>query len=76
MGTAGLSVWLIVIVSVPYRIIGKEPYTPIVRGCKNTVIWRKSAMDYGYIRVSSMDQNEDRQRRAQADAAVPQEHLY
>ena len=32
MGTAGLSVWLIVIVSVPYRIIGKEPYTPIVRG--------------------------------------------
>ena len=41
MGTAGLSVWLIVIVSVPYRIISKEPYTPIVRGCKNTVIWRK-----------------------------------
>ena len=76
MGTAGLSVWLIVIVSVPYRIIGKEPYTPIVRGCKNTVIWRKSAMDYGYIRVSSMDQNEDRQRLAMEQAAIPKRNIY
>ena len=31
---------------------------------------------FGYMRVSSADQNEDRQRRALAAVAVPQEHLY
>lgn len=31
---------------------------------------------YGYIRVSSLDQNEDRQLIAMKDAGVPQEHLY
>lgn len=36
----------------------------------------QAAQTFGYMRVSSTDQNEDRQRRALADAAVPQEHLY
>ena len=36
----------------------------------------QAAQTFGYMRVSSTDQNEDRQRRALADAAVPQEPLY
>ena len=36
----------------------------------------QAAQTFGYMRVSSTDQNEDRQRRALAAAAVPQEHLY
>ena len=31
---------------------------------------------YGYIRVSSLDQNEDRQLIAMKDAGVPRGHLY
>ena len=33
-------------------------------------------MDYGYIRVSSMDQNEDRQRLAMEQAAIPKRNIY
>ena len=33
-------------------------------------------MDYGYIRVSSMDQNEDRQRLAMEQAAIPKHNIY
>ena len=33
----------------------------------------QAAQTFGYMRVSSTDQNEDRQRRALADAAVPQD---
>ena len=33
-------------------------------------------MNYGYIRVSSMDQNEDRQRVAMRELALPEEQLY
>lgn len=36
----------------------------------------ESAMDYGYIRVSSMDQNEDRQRLAMEQAAIPKRNIY
>ena len=32
--------------------------------------------EYGYIRVSSMDQNEDRQRLAMAERAVPEKNIY
>lgn len=31
---------------------------------------------YGYVRVSSMDQNEDRQRIALHEAGVPEHHIY
>lgn len=31
---------------------------------------------YGYIRVSSKDQNEDRQRIAMQNADVPDSHIY
>lgn len=31
---------------------------------------------YGYVRVSSLDQNEDRQRRAMAERGVPAAHVY
>ena len=31
---------------------------------------------YGYIRVSSTDQNEDRQRIALVERQVPQSHIY
>ena len=31
---------------------------------------------YGYIRVSSIDQNEDRQRIALRKRAVPKENIY
>ena len=33
-------------------------------------------MDYGYIRVSSVDQNEDRQRLAMERAAIPKRNIY
>ena len=33
-------------------------------------------MEYGYIRVSTLDQNEDRQRRAMADRGVPPERMF
>ncbi len=33
-------------------------------------------MDYGYIRVSSIDQNEDRQRLAMERAAIPKRNIY
>ena len=33
-------------------------------------------MEYGYIRVSTLDQNEDRQRRAMADRGVPRERMF
>lgn len=33
-------------------------------------------MTYGYIRVSSADQNEDRQRIAMRQRQVPEERLY
>lgn len=33
-------------------------------------------MDYGYIRVSTMGQNEDRQRLAMERAAVPKRNIY
>ena len=33
-------------------------------------------MDYGYIRVSSMDQNEDRQRLAMEQEAIPKRNIY
>ena len=33
-------------------------------------------MDYGYIRVPSMDQNEDRQRLAMEQAAIPKRNIY
>ena len=33
-------------------------------------------MDYGYIRVSTMDQNEDRQRLAMEQAAIPKRNIY
>ena len=36
----------------------------------------KSGRIFGYMRVSSTDQNEDRQRRALAAVAVPPAHLY
>ena len=32
--------------------------------------------EYGYIRVSSTDQNEDRQRLAMAERAVPEKNIY
>ena len=32
--------------------------------------------EYGYIRVSSTDQNEDRQRLAMAERAVPEKNVY
>ena len=32
--------------------------------------------EYGYVRVSSMDQNEDRQRLAMAERAVPEKNIY
>lgn len=32
--------------------------------------------EYGYIRVSSMDQNEDRQRLALTERAVPEKNIY
>ena len=32
--------------------------------------------EYGYVRVSSTDQNEDRQLRAMAERAVPQRNIY
>ena len=31
---------------------------------------------YGYVRVSSMDQNEDRQVNALRDVAVPEKNIY
>lgn len=33
-------------------------------------------MEYGYIRVSTLDQNEDRQRRAMAERGVPRERMF
>ena len=33
-------------------------------------------MEYGYIRVSTLDQNEDRQRRAMADRGIPRERMF
>ena len=33
-------------------------------------------MDYGYIRVSTMGQNEDRQRLAMERAAIPKRNIY
>ena len=33
-------------------------------------------MEYGYIRVSTLDQNEDRQRRAMAERGVPPERMF
>ena len=33
-------------------------------------------MDYGYIRVSTMGQNEDRQRMAMERAAIPKRNIY
>ena len=33
-------------------------------------------MDYGYIRVSTMGQNEERQRLAMERAAVPKRNIY
>ncbi len=32
--------------------------------------------EYGYVRVSSTDQNEDRQLRAMAERVVPQRNIY
>ena len=32
-------------------------------------------MEYGYIRVSTLDQNEDRQRQAMAERGVPRERV-
>ena len=36
----------------------------------------EDTMDYGYIRVSTMGQNEDRQRLAMERAAVPKRNIY
>lgn len=33
-------------------------------------------MEYGYVRVSSLDQNEDRQMTALQDAAVPEKNIF
>ena len=33
-------------------------------------------MEYAYIRVSSQEQNEDRQMQVREDLAVPQENIY
>ena len=33
-------------------------------------------MEYGYIRVSTLDQNEDRQRRAMAARGIPRERMF
>ena len=33
-------------------------------------------MEYGYIRVSTLDQNKDRQRRAMADRGIPRERMF
>ena len=33
-------------------------------------------MEYGYVRVSSLDQNEDRQMTALRDAAVPEKNIF
>ncbi len=45
---------------------------------KAASLWRKEGImsEYGYIRVSSTDQNEDRQRLAMAERAVPEKNIY
>ena len=35
-----------------------------------------SSNSYGYVRVSSRDQHEDRQMAAMAEVGVPSEHLF
>lgn len=62
--------YMIVIGSLPYLIMGKEPYIPKI--CYK----EEDTMDYGYIRVSTMGQNEDRQRLAMEGAAVPKRNIY
>lgn len=69
--------------------MGKKPAVPGVRGQLVFVILGRGTCDagqkgrrdvrgkrYGYIRVSSTDQNEDRQKLAMAQVAVPEKDIY
>ena len=43
----------------------------------NDKLWRKIRMNiYGYVRVSSVDQNEDRQIAALREVSVPEKKIF